>query len=214
MKLGELKIETLMLIFPSISIDVDTESEEELRQALDNLKADPNYCDYLSAMPGAINRCFTNLESKGVLPLVATAFSRSDFIERDGMLCLDIADKIHGKIERVDFRSLWERAEGCDYSFEGDNLLILEDHGDGVYTFIYERAIPRIKNITGANYIIDLPDKITSLMPYFIKSEVIRTDDSDEASSARSLYEAGIAEIVNSSNRYGNQGAVESVFKI
>ena len=29
MKLGELKIETLMLIFPSISIDVDTEKEAD-----------------------------------------------------------------------------------------------------------------------------------------------------------------------------------------
>ena len=79
MKLGELKIETLMLIFPSISIDVDTESGDALNEALSNLKADPNYCDYLSAMTGAINRCFTNLESKGVLPLRYTTFSSADF---------------------------------------------------------------------------------------------------------------------------------------
>ena len=212
MKLGELKIETLMLIFPSISIDVDTESEEELQQAINNLKADSNYCDYLSAMTGAINRCFTNLESKGVLPLRYTTFSSADFALEADRLSLDISE-IKGKIERVDFRNLWERKENCDFTLEG-NSLIVEDLGEGVYTVVYEAEIPRIKNITGANYIIDLPDKITSLMPYFIKSEVIRTDDSDEASSARSLYEAGIAEIINSSNRYGNQGAVESVFRI
>lgn len=212
MKLGELKIETLMLIFPSISIDVDTENEEELRQALDNLKADPNYCDYLSAMPGAINRCFTNLESKGVLPLRYTTFSSADFALEANRISLDISE-IKGKIERVDFRNLWERKENCDFTLEGDRLTI-EDRGEGVYTVVYEAEIPRIKNITGANYIIDLPDKITSLMPYFIKSEVIRADDSDEASAARSLYEAGIAEIVNGSNRYGYQGKVESVFRV
>ena len=212
MKLGELKIETLMLIFPSISIDVDTENEEKLRQALDNLKADPNYCDYLSAMTGAINRCFTNLESKGVLPLRYTTFSSDDFALEADRLSLDISE-IKGKIERVDFRNLWERKENCDFTLEGDRLTI-EDRGEGVYTVVYEAEIPRIKNITGANYIIDLPDKITSLMPYFIKSEVIRADDSDEASAARSLYEAGIAEIVNGSNRYGYQGKVESVFRV
>ena len=212
MKLGELKIETLMLIFPSISIDVDTENGEALNDALSDLKADPNYCDYLSAMTGAINRCFTNLESKGVLPLRYTTFSSADFTLEADRLSLDISE-IKGKIERVDFRNLWERKENCDFTLEGDRLTI-EDRREGVYTVVYEAEIPRIKNITGANYIIDLPDKITSLMPYFIKSEVIRTDDGDEASSARSLYEAGIAEIVNSSNRYGNQGAVESVFKI
>lgn len=201
-----------MLIFPSISIDVDTENEEELRQALDNLKADPNYCDYLSAMPGAINRCFTNLESKGVLPLRYTTFSSADFALEANRISLDISE-IKGKIERVDFRNLWERKENCDFTLEGDRLTI-EDRGEGVYTVVYEAEIPRIKNITGANYIIDLPDKITSLMPYFIKSEVIRADDSDEASAARSLYEAGIAEIVNGSNRYGYQGKVESVFRV
>ena len=182
MKLGELKIETLMLIFPSISIDVDTENEEELRQALDNLKAAPNYCDYLSAMPGAINRCFTNLEGKGILPLTCLSLSRNSFEKRNGMLYFDI-NEIDGKIEKVSFKNEQQFTDGCGFSFAGD--LVIEDQGEGIYTIVYEASIPRIKNITGANYIIDLPDKITSLMPYFIKSEVIRADDSDEASAAR-----------------------------
>ena len=212
MKLGELKIETLMLIFPSISIDVDTDSEEELREALDTLKNDSNYCDYLSAMTGAINRCFTSLEGKGILPLRAFALSRHEFTERQKMLCVDIKDKLNGKVERLAFRNENESNDNCNFSFEGDNLLIVDDHGEGVYTIVYEPSIQRIKNITGANYKIDLPDNITSLMPYFVKSEVIRTNDSDEASAARSLYEKGIAELVN--NRYGYSGGVESIFKM
>lgn len=201
-----------MLIFPSISIDVDTESGDALNEALSNLKADPNYCDYLSAMTGAINRCFTNLESKGVLPLKAATFAKDNFEKCGSMLCLDISDKINGKIEKVAFRNGFKYIDSFDFSFNGDNMLIIEDYGDGVYTIIYEPYIPRIKNTTGANYTVDLPDKITSLIPYFIKSEVIRTDDASEASVARSMYETEIAELV--SNRYGHQGAVESVFRV
>ena len=214
MKLGELKIETLMLIFPSISIDVDTENDEELINTLNNLKSDSNFCDYLSAMTGAINRCFTNLEGKGVLPLFAAAFSHEAFEERGGMLCLDISDKKNGKVDKVSFRNTYANSDSINFSFEGDNILLIEDFGEGVYTVTFERSIPRIKNTTGADYLVDLPDSITVLMPYFIKSEIMRTDDNEEASVARSLYEAGISEIVNSSNRYGYQSKVETILKV
>lgn len=217
MKLGELKIETLMLIFPSISIDVDTESENgvELNDALADLKADPNYCDYLSAMTGAINRCFTNLESKGVLPTESIELARNRFTERGGKLGVNLSDVTDGYLQYIAYYDKNGYKTRCDFTREGSTVLC-EDEGNGVYVFVVVPSIPRIKNITGASYIISLPDRVTSLMPYFVKSEVIRADDESEANSARALYEQGISELASTllSEQYGYQGNVNSEFSI
>lgn len=211
MKLGELKIETLMLIFPSISIEVDTESSEALNEALSNLKADPNYCDYLSAMTGAINRCFTNLESKGVLPTESIELARNRFTERGDKLSIKLNDVTEGHLEHISYYDKNGYKSRCDYIREGSTILC-DDEGNGVYVFVVTPAIPRIKNITGASYVINLPDRITSLMPYFVKSEVIRADDESGANNARALYEQGISELA--SEKEGYQVSVDSVLRM
>ncbi len=212
MKLGELKIETLMLIFPSISIEVDTDSEYALNDALSNLMADPNYCDYLSAMTGAINRCFTNLEQKGVIPSVSIEVARSGFVERGGKLSINLREITEGYLEHVAYYDKNGYKARCDFIRESSEIILLEDFGNGIYTFVVTPAIPRIKNITGASYVIELPDRITSLMPYFVKSEIVRADDESEANDARALFEQGIAELI--SEKEGYQGAVKIVFKM
>lgn len=211
MKLGELKIETLMLIFPSISIDVDIDSDEALNEALSNLKADPNYCDYLSAMTGAINRCFTNLESKGVLPTESIELARNRFTERGGKLAIKLRDVTEGHLEHIAYYDKNGYKARCDYIREGSDILC-EDEGAGVYVLVVTPSIPRVKNITPASYVVDLPDRITSLIPYFVKSEIVRTDDETESNNARALYEQGIAELVG--DKEGYQGSVDSELSI
>lgn len=207
MKLGELKIETLMLIFPSITVDVDTENCEALNEALSSLTADPNYCDYLSAMTGAINRCFTNLENKGVLPTESIELARNRFTERGGKLSIELNDVTEGYLEYIAYYDKNGYKSRCDFIREGSTILC-DDEGNGVYVFVVTPAIPRIKNITGASYVISLPERITSLIPYFVKSELVRVDDDAEANNARALYEQGISELVSEKNSY--QGSVDS----
>ena len=68
MKLGAIKLESLYLCFPNPQLYVDTDDDTLLSEALSNLKDDANYADYLNAMIGAINRCLSVFEIKGVIP--------------------------------------------------------------------------------------------------------------------------------------------------
>ena len=62
MKLGEIKIEALRLMFATQGEDFDPDR-------LPDLRGDELYGSYLIAMPGSINRCFSDLETRGVLPV-------------------------------------------------------------------------------------------------------------------------------------------------
>lgn len=61
MKIGEIKIEALMLIFPSLVLEYD---EGELNQTLLTLKENGSYEPYLVASVGAINRALTIIEAE------------------------------------------------------------------------------------------------------------------------------------------------------
>ena len=71
MKLGDIKIEAMKLMFVNYNIDFRIEQLEQLAQ-------DENYGSYLVNMPGAINRCFSSLEEKGVLPVKTYALNPSE----------------------------------------------------------------------------------------------------------------------------------------
>ena len=54
MKLGEIKIEALKLMFADYTDDLSMEN-------LAALKSDENFGRYVNSMPGAINRCYNIL---------------------------------------------------------------------------------------------------------------------------------------------------------
>ena len=62
MKLGEIKIQALMLIFPSADLEYDVEGLDE---AVFVLKAHPSYGSYIKSSVGAINRALSIIEAGG-----------------------------------------------------------------------------------------------------------------------------------------------------
>ena len=214
MKLGEIKIETLMLIFPSVSIEVDTDNDEALNEALLDLKQDPNFADYLVGMTGAINRCFASLEGRGVLPTTGVTVKKEQCKKvGDNWLKLDISSLVPeiAQIEHIAVEKNGLYIPRHDYLRESATTILFKDIANE-YTLIYTPKIKRIKNITSAQEVIGLPDEIACLIPYYLKSELVRTDDSSEASSAREQYERGIMELV--SYREGYQSSVDSVYEM
>jgi len=113
MKLGEIKLEALMMIFPGEALNV---TEDNLEEALGVLKSDPNFSDYLAAMPGIINRCFGVLENKGVLPTKQVELCEGSE-ERELMRCDLKAVPNYGILERVAFEGAGgsSYAPTCDY---------------------------------------------------------------------------------------------------
>ncbi len=61
MKLGEIKIQALCLIFPSAELEYD---ENDLNEVVFVLKAHPSYGPYISASVGAINRALAVIEGQ------------------------------------------------------------------------------------------------------------------------------------------------------
>lgn len=213
MKLGEIKIETLMLIFPSVSIEVDIENDKALNDALLTLREDPNYADYLVAMPGALNRCFSSLEQRGVLPTVGITIKKEQCKKVGNMLKLDISSLVP-QIAQIEHLAI---EKGCtyiprhDYLREGTSTILFADIANE-YTLVYTPKIKRVSNITPASYALELPDEIACLVPYFLKSELVRSDDAEEANTARALFEQGIAQLA--SQKEGYQSSVDSVYEM
>lgn len=209
MKLGEIKAEAYRLMFADIEFP-DFSDEQYLNETLETIEQNPNYSEYANGMAGAINRCFASLENKRVIPekRVNIAFSK---IGKNRAVLSDIADDIHS-IDRISYidedKNLY--IPSVDYAREGRDTLILDVLRGGEYTLIYYPKIPMVKSTDGNSREIDLPDDIACLIPYFIKGELYRQDDANEAAEARNTYEAMVGELCDNSSSY--YGCVDNVY--
>lgn len=212
MKLGEIKIEALMMMFPGKELEVDVSNDSELRDKISQLSEDSNYSDLLSAMPGAINRCFASLESKGVVPTKSYELDAKKAKKRGARLLFDLSGiEDLGAIERVALYSEYYDNDRCDYTHETDTAILL-DSKDGQYVVIYNPVLPRITMITDEAREIKLPRDVLDLIPYFVKSELLRAENEQEASVARNVYEQMSNEL--KLKRQGHQTAVESIYEV
>lgn len=208
MTYGEIKIETLKIMFAN-------ENEELTVETLSDYESDENYRSYLLNMRGAINRCFSVIEEKRVLPTrskklsyaagdVGAAFIRFDL----GALFDDYFDVDRVVRETVDGEYIGE----CEYRREGDVLVLplcelvnvrekngtqtYEERNDVTYFAVYRPRIKRITSATpNAEEISDLPEGIASYVPYYLKSELFREDEPNEAGEARNWFEQAMSEI-------------------
>lgn len=185
MKLGEIKIEALKLMFAgngSDYLDVGVVNLEEM-------KTQPEYSDYLGSMNGSINRCFSLLEERRVLP--TKSFSLGGGERHDlGALISDFFD-----VERIVYEGDRGYNSSCEYFREGDSIIIKDYDERGEYRVLYKPKLERITPGKDEEYEIPIPDSIACLIPYFIKGELFRMDEPDEAAEARNWFEASLAEM-------------------
>lgn len=204
MKLGDIKIEALKLMF--VNYNVDFQIEE-----LEQLALDENYGSYLVNMPGAINRCFSSLEEKGVLPVKSYALKPSEALASGSFLRFDLASLINDffDIERIVYENdNGEYVGDYEYQREG-NVIVLSNIGCGeYYTVLYKPKLERITALTDDNLELAIPNDIASHIPYFVKGDLYRDDEPNEASEARNWYEAAMEAIlatkVNKVNKVQN----------
>ena len=206
MKLGDIKAEALRVMFVNGSTDI----------AADNLVdyiGDDTYGYYLVNMPGAINRCFSSLEEKGVLPVKTYALNPSEALASGSFLRFDLASLIDDffDIERVVYENDNEEYIG-DYEYRREgSVIVLANIGEGErYTVLYKPKLERITASTENTYEIPIPDNIASHIPYFIKGDLYRDDEPNEASEARNWYEAAMEGITESKVNKVNR--VQSIY--
>ncbi len=210
MKLGEIKLEALMMIYPGEVFNVDIDN---LESAMVALKGDPNFADYLANMPGIINRCFGVLEQREVLPTKQAELSLAQGENLGPYLRYRINERIEDlrAIEKVIYADGESYEDMCDYRRESQYSILVPFKKQGRYIFVYTPKIPRISVLTSeSTEILEGREDIASLIPYFVKAELLVTEHPDDSQMARSLFESALNNLLP--QREGHQSAVENVY--
>lgn len=204
MKLGDIKIEALKIMFVNYNTDLTIDE-------LDNAMQDENYGSYLVNMPGAINRCFSVLEERRVLPIKSYTLSSSQGLASGSFIRFNLEELIddYFDIDRLVCEKEKSYDGNVDFRMEG-NVLVLPLIDDEVYTVMYYPALERVNSETDNETELKIPNKIAAHIPYFIKGDLYRDDEPDEANESRNWFEAAIQSIVNA--KQVHSGKVENKY--
>lgn len=214
MTYGEIKIESLKLMFVNAQ---DVISEEWL-EIYEN---DETYRSYLDNMRGAINRCFAAIEEKRVLPVRSKSLSVEEGAASGAFIRFDLSSLLgdYFDLDRVVMETdNGEYVADCDYRREGDVLVLpvsytlnkdtheREYYFDGItYTAIYKPRIQRIGFGADKDSKIDVPEQIAAYIPYYVKGELFRDDEPNEAAEAMNQFEQRMSEIAERTVSKSNQ---------
>lgn len=210
MKLGEIKLEALKLMWTNYNEDIGVEQ-------LADLMGSEAYGDYLVAMTGSLNRCFADLEARDVLPVKSFVLPGGTAGEPRQLLRFDLKELIP---DYLSMERLVYEADGAFYedtnvaSLLMENVLLLPwfDGEKESYRVIYRSALPRILPYTDDLTELPIPDRIAAFIPYWIKSELYREEEPNEAGEARNWYEAQLSAVASVSSR--RAGRVRSVYSM
>ena len=200
MKLGDIKVESLKIMFVSTHTDLSIDE-------LDNALRDENYGSYLVNMPGAINRCFSVLEEKRVLPIKAYTLNASEGLANDSYIRFDLATLIEDfcDIDRLVCERREEYEGNAEFRMEGNVLVLPLLDEDTTYTVLYYPSIPRITSETDDNTELAIPDKIATHIPYFVKGDLLRDDEPDEANEARNWFEMAMEQVIQTKQSHSGK---------
>ena len=172
MKLGELKIECLMHLFPNNKIPYAND-DQSITNILDNLRADPDLSDLTVTMIGSINRAISMFSIYGL-----TNKKRVE-IRNDKWEWVCGAYKALINIEDL-FRLEWadkpcEIIDGCLLAF-----------GDEVPKYIiYRKKHFEITQATPDTSVLELSDALCHLIPIYVKGELYSLDSDEKKNAER-----------------------------
>ena len=193
MKIGEIKIQTLRLMFAAGSVGLYADD-------LSQLCAVEEYEPYMTMMTGAINRCFADIENRRILPI--RSLSLPSIASDNVFLRYDLSSLVddYFDIDRVVYADTDGNYEACAaYRTEGDVVVL--DKARGTYTVLYRPRLKRISVEDKDSDELDIPDNIAELIPYYLKGELYRDDEPNEAGEAMNWYEQGMARVRSTGGR-------------
>ena len=204
MTLGDIKAEALQLM--GFEEDVAADNVEDYGE-------DENWAPLLRQMWSAVNRCFADLETKRVLPLRRAELESPT---GKGTWRRFRYDEIEGLFEVV--RVVVESGDHIDddHPFlleEGGTLRVTDFDAGATYAVLYRPRLTRLTVNSGNDTVICVPDALASAIPYFVKSEVYRVDEPDEAGEARNFYEAAVEQYA-AGMEIARQGTVQTVYGV
>lgn len=209
MTYNEIRAEALRLMFSDSDVEVDIEQDDALgsRVGLSLLEDDENIGPFLKNMRGSVNRCFSIIESKGVLPDRTALVSPSSYGEAFARFTLptDCYSPVRLALYSDDgvFGNVAFERQGAD-------IIVPSYDASAIYTLVYKPKIERLTSYVRDFDELDVPDNIASFIPFYIKGELFRDEEPNEAGEARNWFEAAMAELMTRQD--GEQRNVETVF--
>lgn len=202
MTLGDIKAQALQMMGFDEYVDGDN---------VDDFAEDDNFGPLLRQVWSAVNRCFADLETKRVLPLQRASLppptGKGTWRRFDYSGISDLFEVV---------RLVMETNYGVDddhpFLLEEGGMLRVNDYDDTAnYVVLYRPKLKRLTAYTADSTVIDLPDALAAAVPYFVKSEIHRFDEPDEAGEARNFYEAAVEQYASRAE-ISRQGAVQTVY--
>lgn len=206
MKLGELKIAALKLLFIDYDHDISVDD-------LTDLVSDENYKSYLFNMNDSINRAFSDIEEKGVLPSKSFTINKEDGVADGNFIRFDLKSLIQDYfcIDRVVYQNTNGSYNGhYEYQLE-ENVLVLKDFSDNEsFRVLYKPTLERINDTTSNDFELEIPNNIVDKIPLFIKGDIYQDDEPNAANEARNWFESAMRELHR--NKTTNISRVKKIF--
>jgi hypothetical protein len=204
MKIGEIKVEAIKLMFANYGYDIQVDD-------IQRLLSDENYSSYIVNMNGAIARALDRIENACVLPLKSYKVNPADISHGKAFMRFNLAlisDLF--MIDRVVIEGACEYDANAEYELEADNLVLANSNSD--ITIIYYPSVKTVDSNVSDGDELWIPDKIARLIPYFIKGDLFQEEEPDLAAAARNLFEASLDDM--KPQNQNKQNFVKQVYRL
>ena len=179
MKIGEIKLQAMSLIFPSAQLEY---SSDNIADGIFRLKSNPSYGPYLSASVGAINRAFSVIEARRLTELQETELEKSMGEENGDFLCFTLDDSVFSV-----FQVTSDEME-IDFRHRFNKLYVRRRSARGKLKVSYFTKIKRLTKESDDCEEILLNDAIAEQIPYFVKADLLLCESPEESKASRELF--------------------------
>ena len=200
---GELIVACLKLMF-----EVD-DSKIDASIISTNEDYNSQYGSKINNMIESINRAFMEVQKNDKMPKDVIILDRLENTTNN-IIEYEIPYDVY-KIINIKYDSGSYVLPNVPIRRKGNKHLILNAQTEGKYIIEYYPRIELLTEDMDDNYIINMPDEILQIIPYFVKGDLYEEDEPNLAIASRNMFSSYLAEI----NRYEpNQTKVFSTFKL
>jgi len=201
MKIGDIKIEALKIMFANYSFDMGIAD-------LPNMISDENYGSYLVNMDGSIARAIDRIQNACVVPVKSRLISDNErakgkFFDRFDTSVIEdfyLLDKVVAEDNNGGYDG------NAEFQTEGSVLVL---RSGLAHTVLYFPKLRTMDITVGDTDDIWLPDYIARLIPLFIKGDLYQEEEPSLAADARNMFEAMLEDLKRPAQ--GNQTRVRRV---
>ena len=195
MKLGQIKLEAILLMYPDANVKFDDTDDESINRAVFELKCDSNFEGLLEATVGSINRALSQIEAHGLTcqRLINIPKEECEIISGDKVkipLCKDFL-RLQGLFYK-NGNSFFD----CECQVFDNCIITKSLNAD--YLMTYLASAQRINRKTSDSYELLLPKGVCEAIPYFVKSDLYAAENEREAQRAKEIFDGMIRDIKDS----------------